>query len=357
METMKSNIRRSLIKFFYAYWHNKDRILEDGYTLLVPTPSDLPVFIEITIDVISKQNQSWLKEIIVVPDWPSKKFEAYFEGRKDHIHSVPMRLVNIDLKDKLAWKLTKSVNTRHFTQLIKAVDSLKTKHAIIHDADLFLIPGNFLLEQYLHCRDNNLNVYGLDIRKSFARDDRKEFVATWEMTFSTKWFLSFRPSKHKGQLTKVNGIYQEYDTTLLPQYLTDVSKISWRNRENEYFHFNYTICGYRCFINKIDYKPSYSLTLFLIRTLIDAFGLMEWNYHQVPEHIEFIEMRHGLKELLADKNNGRRLVQDFFKKIDGILKNNIFSAEKAHFIERRANELIQAIKFDMDHPANDRLNL
>jgi hypothetical protein len=343
MKNLINDLRGFLIMLFYCRWHNKDRVLEDGYTLLVPTPSDLPVFLELTLEVLSKQDLNHLKEIIVIPDWPSTEFEAYFSNRERSQLSVPVRFINLSLKDKLAWRLTKSVNTRHFSQLVKAVDSIKTKHAIIHDADLFLVPGRFLLEQYVYCRDHGLNVYGLDIRRSFSRSDRKEFVATWEMVFLTSWFLSFAPSRHKGQVLKINGRRQDFDTTLLPQYMTDPSTIAWKDRNREYFHFNYVICGYRYFLNKKDYSPSYSLKLFLIRTLIDAFDCSGWGYDCVPSHQDFLEGKHGIKELIADKISGKRLFDEFFAKMNGILQCNMFDGEKAFVIERRVKELVQVV--------------
>jgi hypothetical protein len=138
MNYFLNDLRILLINLFYSKWKNKCLNLTDGYTLLIPTPSDLPIFLELTLEIISKQNKTNLEEIIVVPDWPSKKFKSYFENKLISF-DVPIKVIDLGLKDRLAWKLTRSITTRHFTQLIRAVDAVRTEYAIIHDADLFLL--------------------------------------------------------------------------------------------------------------------------------------------------------------------------------------------------------------------------
>lgn len=343
MNYIINDTRVFLIKLFYSHWIQKHRSLEPGYTILLPTPSDLPVFLALALEVISKQDQAHLKEIIVIPDWPSSKFERYFETLINSIKCKPIRFVNINNTDKLAWKLTKSITTRHFTQIVRGIDETTTLHAIIHDSDLFLPPGDFLLQQFLTCRNNHLVVYGLDMRRSLSRFDRKEFVATWEMTCSTNWFRSFPPYMHKGQVTKINGRRQEFDTTLLPQYLTDPSLISWKDRSNEYVHFSYVIASYRNFINKKGYIPAYSVKLFLIRTLVDVFDFTGWEYRGLPEHEEFLDGKHGVKELVADKKHGGRIISEFKQKIDTIINNDLFPKEKLNLFERRTNQFLESV--------------
>ncbi len=343
MSYIINDTRVFLIRLFYSHWMKKNRDLGAGYTILLPTPSDLPVFLALALEVISKQNQAHLKEIIVIPDWPSSKFERYFETLIKSINCAPIRLVNINSTDKLAWKLTKSITTRHFTQIVRGIDETTTQHAIIHDSDLFLPPGDFLLQQFLTCKNNNYFVYGLDMRRSLSRFDRKEFVATWEMTCSTNWFRSFPPYMHKGQVIKINGRRQEFDTTLLPQYLTDPSHISWKNRNNEYVHFSYVIASYRNFINKKGYIPAYSVKLFLIRTLVDVFDCTGWEYRGLPEHEEFLAGKHGVKELVADKEHGGRIISEFNQKIDRIINNDLFPKDKLNLFEQRTNEFLKSV--------------
>ena len=307
MNYILNDLRILLIKLFYSKWKNKSLSLKDGYTLLIPTPSDLPIFLELTLEIISKQDKTGLQEIIVVPDWPSKTFESYFENKLISF-DVPIKTTHLSLKDRLAWKITRSITTRRFTQLIIAVDAVRTEYAIIHDADLFLPPGDFLFQQYFHCKQNRLNVLGLDMRRSLSRYDYKEFVATWEMTFSTQWFRSFPPSMHKGQFATINGRRQEFDTTSLPQYLTDPKTVAWKDRRNEYFHFSYVIASFRNFVNNKEWFPGYCLNLFLIRTLVDACGILGWDYKCLPRHNEFICGKHGLMKLIFDRNNGKRLL-------------------------------------------------
>ena len=338
-----NDARMFLIRHAYSAWAPETDQLEDGYTVLLPTPADLPVFFDLAMEVLSHQNKALLREIVVIPDWPSPSFEAYLKERCRSYEGMPVRTVSLKSIDKWAWRLTKSITTRHFTQLLRGIDALRTSHAIIHDCDLFLPPGNFLLEQYLTCTQEGLSVYGLDVRRSLARTDREEFVATWEMTFSTKWFRSFPPYQHKGQMAVVNGIRQEFDTTLLPQYLSRAESIGWRDRSNEYFHFNYVIASFRNFMTGRGYVPAYSLKLFLIRTLVDAFDRTGWTYRGLPEQSEFLAGMHGLRELVADNALGKTTLVEFAKKLGGLAASGVFSAEKSRFITERGRELYSSI--------------
>ena len=332
-----NNLRLSLIKSIYSKWDNTNTQLNSGYTLLIPTPADLPVFLALALEIVSNQNHTDLKEIVIVPDWPSDAFVNYFKSYLHNILPIPIRFVNINKTDQLAWQFTKSITTRHFTQIVRGVETITTDYFLLHDSDLFLPPGDFLYQQYLSCTKNDYFVYGLDMRRSLTRFDRKEFVSTWETTFSTKWFKSFPPYMHKGQITNIKGIRQEFDTTLLPQYLSDEKHIGWQDRSNEYTHFNYVIASYRNFINKKRFLPEYSLKLLLIRLLVDVFDNTDWRYYELPDFEDFLNGKHGLLELMNDDIKGVKIISDFKTKINQIISSNTFSNEKLSLFKEKCD--------------------
>jgi hypothetical protein len=259
-----------------------------------------------------------------------------------------LRLINLTIKDQLAWILTKSITTRHFTQLIRGIDDTTTEYAVLHDSDLFLPSGNFLETQYKTCCDRNLAVYGVEPRRSMIREDRNTFVATWEMTFSIKWAKSFSPAMHKGQISIIKGRRQEFDTTLLPQYLTDNALIDYNSSNHIFYHFRYVIATYRNLINNKPLKNNYGLKLFLIRTLIDIFEDFEWEYNDIPKYQEFLDGKYGLSKLPSHED-GNRLINRFKNEFEGIINANIFNAEQNIILKERLEGLLHSLHSTQIH--------
>jgi hypothetical protein len=345
MRYLISDLRQKLIEYTYSRWSSSHRELSDGYTILLPTPSDLPVFFSLALAIIQKQDLTGLREILVIPDWPSQPFEEFCAdiGRKSG--DLPIRLVSLKLRDQLAWAVTKGITTRHFTQLVRGIDETHTEHAIIHDSDLFLPPSDFLRTQCEACRDRGLAVLGVEPRREMVFDGHSTFVATWEMTFSVRWAKSFPPFMHKGQFSVVGGRRQDFDTTLLPQYLTDEKLIGWTPRHGDFFHFQYVIATYRDFVSGKPLFPTYGLRLFLIRTLIDVFDVSGWHYSHVPEHSEFLEGRFGLSDLRSQPDGPRR-VREFRDTLRGIIHAKIFSEQQNTLLESRLSALLESLKID-----------
>jgi hypothetical protein len=345
MRYLIKDIRNKLIKSAYQRWSNSERKLDEGCTILLPIPSDLPVFLSLALEILNNQNLTCQKEILIIPDWPSSKFTEFCTNLKRDYKNLQIRFVPLSFKDHLVWAISKGITARHFTQLVRGIDETWTEYAIIHDSDLFLPPGNFLKTQYEVCRDRKLVVYGVETRRSMEREDHNNFVSTWEMTFSVQWAKSFPPFMHKGQVSVIKGRRQEFDTTLLPQYLTDSNLMDWTPRDTDFFHFRYVIATYRKFHNRQPLLPDYGLKLFLIRILIDVFDVSGWNYPHVPEYSEFLKGKFGLSDLHL-KPDGIRLINIFKDTLMGIINAKIFNQHQNEMLESRLMDLLSSLGFD-----------
>jgi hypothetical protein len=345
MRHLIQDIRSKVIEYAYSQWSDNDRELSGGYTILLPTPSDLPLFLNLALEIIKNQDLTDLKEILIIPDWPSPLVEEFYRHiAKDYVN-LPIRFISLRRRDQLAWALTKSITTRHFTQLVRGIDETNTDYAIIHDSDLFLPSGNFLRTQYEACHNRKLVAFGVE---PWQPEDPDTFVATWEMTFSVKWAKSFPPFMHRGQIKVIKGHRWDFDTTLLPQYLTDEQLIDWNSRQGDFFHFRYTIAAYRKFVNGQRLPANYGLKLFLIRTLIDAFDVSDSHYQiNVPDHSEFLEGKFGLSDLKSHPN-GSRLITQFKETLRGIISAKIFSQHRTEILEKRLADLLCSLKVDPD---------
>ena len=61
--------------------------LAPGYAILIPVPSDLPVFTELALRNLSKQNLENCLEIVVVPDQISKRSTKHLPHASLSSHS------------------------------------------------------------------------------------------------------------------------------------------------------------------------------------------------------------------------------------------------------------------------------
>ena len=104
-----------------------------------------------------------------------------------------------------------------------------------------------------------------------VHENHEPFINTWGMMFSVRSVESFRPFMHKGQFSVIKGRWQEFDTTFLPQYLTDANLIGWTLKYGVFFHFRLLIATYRNFLNEKRLESIYELKRFLIRILIEVF--------------------------------------------------------------------------------------
>src|SRR3954469_10157584 len=64
-----------------------------GYSVLLPVPGDLPVFLKIAMSTINAQQNAGLVETLVIPDVCTPAFERAFELAKAGWSNGPIRLV------------------------------------------------------------------------------------------------------------------------------------------------------------------------------------------------------------------------------------------------------------------------
>jgi hypothetical protein len=87
-------IKPVLFKALYGSWEVTNALGIDkgsranGYTVLLPVPADLPVFLQIALKSLLTQDQKHLVEILVIPDIPSDDFRVAFRKLTEGI-SLP----------------------------------------------------------------------------------------------------------------------------------------------------------------------------------------------------------------------------------------------------------------------------
>lgn len=104
-----SDLREKLIEYAYSRWPNSDRELSDGYTILLPTSSDLSVFISSALEIIRNQDLTDLKDVLVIPDRPSPPVEECCTDIARNSGNLPIHFAHLGLKDRLVWALSKGI--------------------------------------------------------------------------------------------------------------------------------------------------------------------------------------------------------------------------------------------------------
>jgi hypothetical protein len=249
--------------------------LSPGYTLLMPVPSDLPVFLRVALANVAAQDDTGCAEILVIPDRPNAPIAAAFESCKAETSARNLRLVELpNAARALGWLSGAKPSTYHFLQIHAGVTETTTTHALLHDADLFLTDADFLARHYQRCVERNLACLGV----SPAWDDwLREHgfghaVATWEMMFDIRWMRSFSPWRHLWHYAWLDGQWHGFDTTLYPQARTPPELCELHpDAEAGMVHFNWVIGVYRIF-QRNGGRPMEDdrFTILLIRLLTDA---------------------------------------------------------------------------------------
>jgi hypothetical protein len=245
---------------------------EAGYTLLVPVPGDLPVFLDLALTACLHQNHAHRRATVVLPDRPSADIDRIvtsYQGR------WPGELTVKKLPHPERWLLPvlRSGSRNHGLQVITGVRASESSHIMLHDADLF--PRDVSLHdfQYEACRQENLDCLGLTgVWDPWYEEKGLELAATWELCARVEWFRAFAPHLHIGHVDRLFGESHVFDTTLFPQAKSDPTRISRGEDDGSFVHFNYVITTYRLFQKQ---GPGYlddRFRLLFIAILVELFA-------------------------------------------------------------------------------------
>jgi hypothetical protein len=270
-------LKQSLYDWLYRRWRSPLPGLVDGYTLLLTVPPDLPVFLRLAVDICGRQDLSHLVETIVVPDHQHPLFPEIVQDLAGKWPAGRIRLVEIPKFDRTLRGLVRANALIHWFQLMAGVEATRTRHALLHDADLFLFNPRFLREHYEECARRELYVVGLERpwNKSewWGQKSFDHLVALWEIEFDVAWMRSMPPAAVRPQPGRFPHGQWWFETSLLAQARTDPARIARRSVENEYIHFQFIISAFRRYQRAVrdgDVFSDRRFGLLLIRLLIDS---------------------------------------------------------------------------------------
>jgi len=317
----------------FARWPPLRDMLE-GYTLLLPVPADLPVFLSLALANAAAQDRNGRVETLVIPDVPSAAFALVYQEARPHFDAGPLRLVELGLAARTVQRVAgNQAGSNYFLQVHAGIAAATTTHVLLHDADLFIEDPGFMARHYRRCADEGLACLGV----SPAWDDwlREHgfghVVATWELMMDTRWAREFPPWQHRGHRARLDGEEHAFDVTLYPQALSAPERCALHDATASLEHFNYAIGTYRNFQHArgAPFEDD-TFRLLLIRLLSDA---LEAAPGDVPT---IAELARGIEDDLAPvfySSAAAHQYPKFRRKLDRVLAGPLFGADARRKIE------------------------
>lgn len=242
-----------------------------GYSLLVPVPGDLPVFLELALRVLGTQRAEGRVETFVIPDVATPAVDRVVARHRTGWNG-PLEVVRLPNPERVLLPRMHNPGRNHGVQLLTGVAHTGSKYIVLHDADLFLMAPEVLDERVALAQRDNLDVLGVDPAPEVWFAERGfHLSATWEMIARTDWLRSFPPFMHIAHEGEVDGEKHSFDTCVHPQVVSDPA----RRRvvpSDDVVHFNYVIATYRHFQRSRGGFEDDRFRLLLIRLFVDIFG-------------------------------------------------------------------------------------
>lgn len=267
----------------WGRWGDDESPAQDGYTLLLPVPGDLPVFLELALAICQTQKAEYRSRTLVIPDQMTARIRRIVREAKSGWPG-DLLLAPLPVPERWVFPRLRSAWRNHAMQLVTGVRRTRSTHIVLHDADLFLLDPGVHDRQYLECRDRDLDCLGVSpVWDGWFAEHGFRLAATWELTARTEWFRRFPPYLQFGHVAEIGGETHNCDTTLHPQVLTSPDRIDIADCDEDFVHFNYVISTYREFQRRAGSQfVDRQFRLLLIRLFVDAFGSDPGQYGLPP---------------------------------------------------------------------------
>jgi hypothetical protein len=239
-----------VLRLLFGRWR-RGCPFEDGYTILLPSPMDMPFLLRYALEGLLRMDTANCKQILIVPDGQGlDRGRALAEVARSF--SDPrielVRLRTLDYKIIRSMKPPGSAAT-HWMTVVNGTLFARAGHAFLHDADAFFLEPGGLERQYRECRDGGMSTLGVTARTDpeFVRLGYK-IPGTWELMFSTRWARSRSPYELKGRQRPTAHGEILFDSMHYPQFIDyPTGKVGVMDRPPRFVHFNGTIFTYRLF--------------------------------------------------------------------------------------------------------------
>ncbi len=263
-----------LLRRRYMTWRPPVDPPQDGYTLLMPVPGDLPILTRLALDVCSRQDPTGRHETILLPDRLTPEWLDLVAPLAQTSSAGVVRWVALDTFDALMVERYADAALINWLQWVRGVEAVTTTHAVWHDSDLFFTDPCFLRQHVETCATRGLAVYGVSPAWDswYARRGLGHITAAWEIAFAVAWARRFAPWDFRGHDAAWNGERHTFDVTYWPQANTPPDHIARLPTESGFVHFSHVVSEYRLFQAAGGPFEDAHYRLLLVRLLADAYA-------------------------------------------------------------------------------------
>jgi hypothetical protein len=251
------DLKRVILRLLFGGWRRHERV-EEGYSILVPTPMDMPFLLQYALDSLRHLDTCNCKQIIVIPDgWGSDEGRGVRRvvaaAEDPRIELVELRaaahMVIRRRTSSISQSASNAASNTHWTMMVEGIDAARCEYSFMHDADAFFLEADGLERQYRECRDRGMDTLGVEARSdSFFEELGYVIPGTWELMFSNRWARRRDPTTLKGRWRSSPHGDHEFDNMLYPQYLDfPTGKIGIMDVPPRFAHFSSAVITYRVF--------------------------------------------------------------------------------------------------------------
>jgi hypothetical protein len=239
---------------FFGRWR-RPRPSVEGYTILLPSPMDMPFLLRFALEGIRHVDTSHCRQIIVIPDGYGADRGAALQQVVDSCNDSRVQLVRLRptahfLVHRIG-SLLGGINPEwaYWAMVIEGINQATSEYIFLHDADAFWLEADALERQYRKCRGRGMATLGVMARwDPFFREIGYTIPGTYELMFSARWARRYSPLDLKAQKRLTKYGFREFDTMLYPQFQEYPSgKIGVLEPPMRLVHFNGAITIYRLF--------------------------------------------------------------------------------------------------------------
>ncbi len=247
------DLRALPLHLLFSRWRHRSH-LDDGYSILLPMPADLPFLLRYALEGLRHLDTSHCRQILVISDgWghdSGRELRRVAESEGDsRIEFITLRAAFRILVHRLKRSGSAAATICHWAMIVEGIDAARCEYAFLHDADAFFVDVDALERQYAECRGRRMHTLGVQARwDPFFETIGYTLPGTWELMFSTQWARHHSPVALKGRWrSSPHGRY-EFDTMLYPQYLDyPTGRVGVINPPPRFVHFASAIITYRAF--------------------------------------------------------------------------------------------------------------
>jgi hypothetical protein len=215
------NPKQLAVALLFSRWW-RPCAFEDGYTIVLPSPMDMPFLLRYALEALAHLNTESCRQILVIPDGCVADRGDALQRVVDAFDDPRVVLIRTRPIDYFLFRRMKPAGgaATHWMMVVLGIAHAPCGHIFLHDADAFFLEADGLERQYRACRDRNFSALGVTARwDRFFEEVGYEIPGTWELMFSTRWARSRSPVALKnGWRSNPRGAY-EFDSMHFPMYV------------------------------------------------------------------------------------------------------------------------------------------